>query len=121
MTIPKRCLFFGTGIAFYVCQMAAPLIFWINIDNLLTHNASSPDVSEGGTMAEKSSNIDYKLMLPGVIVTAFIGVLLALFPTGGKAAVDTIFGILTHNFKWLFLTFAAGKTQKHYFPAEQNR
>ena len=53
-------------------------------------------------MAEKSSNIDYKLMLPGVIVTAFIGVLLALFPTGGKAAVDTIFGILTHNFKWLF-------------------
>lgn len=56
-------------------------------------------------MAEKSSNIDYKLMLPGVIVTAFIGVLLALFPTGGKAAVDTIFGILTHNFKWLFLLF----------------
>lgn len=44
-------------------------------------------------------------MWPGVIVTALIGLLLALFPVQGKAAVDAIFAFITHNFKWLYLLF----------------
>lgn len=56
-------------------------------------------------MAEKSANIDHGLMWPGVIVTGLIGVLLSLFPKSGKEVVDSLFGILTHNFKWLFLLF----------------
>jgi BCCT family betaine/carnitine transporter len=56
-------------------------------------------------MTEKSASIDYGLMWPGVIVTGIIGVLLSLFPKSGKAVVDSLFGILTHNFKWLFLLF----------------
>jgi BCCT family betaine/carnitine transporter len=56
-------------------------------------------------MTEKSASIDHGLMWPGVIVTAIIGVLLSLFPKSGKAVVDSLFGILTHNFKWLFLLF----------------
>ena len=56
-------------------------------------------------MTEKSASIDHGLMWPGVIVTGIIGVLLSLFPKSGKAVVDSLFGILTHNFKWLFLLF----------------
>lgn len=56
-------------------------------------------------MTEKSASIDHGLMWPGVIVTGIIGVLLSLFPKSGKAVVDSLFVILTHNFKWLFLLF----------------
>lgn len=56
-------------------------------------------------MSGKSSNIDYTLMWPGVIVTALVGLLLALYPNQGKAAVDAIFGFTTHHFKWLYLLF----------------
>jgi len=57
-------------------------------------------------MEERSPRtIDYGLMLPGVIVTALVGVFLALFPVQGKAVVDALFKVLTHNFKWLFLLF----------------
>lgn len=56
-------------------------------------------------MKENDSSIDYSLMWPGVIVTALVGLLLAIFPTQGKAVVDTLFGILTHNFKWFYLLF----------------
>lgn len=56
-------------------------------------------------MQGKSSNIDLSLMLPGVLITALVGVALTLFPAGGKAVVDALFGILTHNFKWAFLLF----------------
>ena len=56
-------------------------------------------------MAGKTSTINYTLMWPGVIVTALVGLLLALFPVQGKAAVDTIFAVITHNFKWLYLLF----------------
>ncbi|MFZ0614384.1 MAG: BCCT family transporter [Desulfobacterales bacterium] len=56
-------------------------------------------------MAGKTSSINYALMWPGVIVTALIGLLLALFPVEGKAAVDAIFAFITHNFKWLYLLF----------------
>lgn len=53
----------------------------------------------------KSGNIDYGLMWPGVLVAATVGVLLAIFPVQGRAVVDTMFGIITHNFKWLYLLF----------------
>jgi betaine/carnitine transporter, BCCT family len=56
-------------------------------------------------MSEKSANIDHSLMWPGVIVTSIIGLLLSIFPKTGRAVVDSLFGILTHNFKWLFLIF----------------
>ncbi|MFZ0132078.1 MAG: BCCT family transporter [Desulfobacterales bacterium] len=56
-------------------------------------------------MAGKTSSINYALMWPGVIVTALTGLLLALFPVEGKAAVDAIFAFITHNFKWLYLLF----------------
>ena len=56
-------------------------------------------------MREKSTNIDHGLMWPSVIVTGIIGLLLSLFPKSGKATVDLLFGVLTHNFKWLFLLF----------------
>jgi len=57
------------------------------------------------SMQGKSSNIELSLMLPGVLITALVGVALTLFPAGGKKVVDTLFGILTHNFKWAFLLF----------------
>ncbi len=56
-------------------------------------------------MSEVSKKIDHTLMWPGVIVTGIIGLLLSLFPESGRAVVDTLFAILTHNFKWLFLMF----------------
>ncbi len=56
-------------------------------------------------MSEESAQIDHGLMWPGVIVTSIIGLLLSLFPESGKAVVDSLFAILTHNFKWLFLLF----------------
>jgi len=56
-------------------------------------------------MSEKPSNIDYGLMWPGVIVTGIIGLLLSIYPKAGRAVVDSLFGILTHNFKWLYLMF----------------
>jgi len=56
-------------------------------------------------MAENSTGIDHSLMWPGVIVIGIIGVLLSIFPKSGGAVVDSLFGILTHNFKWLFLLF----------------
>lgn len=56
-------------------------------------------------MTEKSMRIDHSLMWPGVIVTGIIGLLLSLFPESGRAVVDSLFAILTHNFKWLFLLF----------------
>lgn len=56
-------------------------------------------------MAGSTSAIDYKLMWPGVIITALIGSLLALFPSQGAAVVDAIFALVAHNFKWLYLLF----------------
>ncbi|MBI9090463.1 MAG: BCCT family transporter [Desulfobacterium sp.] len=56
-------------------------------------------------MAEESARIDHSLMWPGVTVIGLIGVLLSVFPTSGRAVVDSLFHILTHNFKWLFLIF----------------
>jgi BCCT family betaine/carnitine transporter len=56
-------------------------------------------------MNGKSSNIDLSLMFPGVLITLLVGILLTLFPIQGKAVVDSLFGILTHNFKWAFLIF----------------
>ena len=56
-------------------------------------------------MQGKQSKINMSLMLPGVLITALVGVLLTIFPAGGKKVVDTLFGILTHNFKWAFLLF----------------
>ncbi len=55
--------------------------------------------------ATAPAKIDHGLMWPGVIVTGIIGLLLSLFPKSGKAVVDALFAILTHNFKWLFLLF----------------
>jgi BCCT family betaine/carnitine transporter len=52
-----------------------------------------------------TKTIDYGLMWPGVIVTALISGLLAVFPAQGKAIVDALFKVSTHNFKWLFLLF----------------
>ena len=52
-------------------------------------------------MSEKPANIDHGLMWPGVIVTGIIGLLLSIYPKEGRAVVDSLFGILTHNFKWL--------------------
>lgn len=60
---------------------------------------------EEETVTENSSKIDYGLMLPGVIVTALVGLVLALFPVQGKAVVEATFGFLTHSFKWLYLLF----------------
>ena len=56
-------------------------------------------------MAEKTASIDHSLMWPGVIVIGIIGALLSIFPKSGRAVVDSLFAILTHNFKWLFLLF----------------
>ena len=56
-------------------------------------------------MSEKSAKIDHGLMWPGVIVTGIIGIILSIFPESGRAVVDSLFAILTHNFKWLFLIF----------------
>ena len=56
-------------------------------------------------MNEKSQGIDYSLMVPGVLMTLLVGVLLTLFPVQGKAVVDSLFAILTHNFKWAYLIF----------------
>ncbi len=56
-------------------------------------------------MIDSSAKIDHSLMWPGVFVAGLIGLLLSLFPESGKAVVDALFGILTHNFKWLFLLF----------------
>ena len=45
-------------------------------------------------MEERSPRaIDYGLMLPGVIVTALVGALLALFPVQGKAVVEDLFKV----------------------------
>ncbi len=44
-------------------------------------------------------------MFPGVLITLLVGILLTIFPVQGKAVVDSLFGILTHNFKWAFLIF----------------
>ena len=49
--------------------------------------------------------IDNSLMYPGVIITLLVGVLLSLFPEQGKAVVNSLFAVLTHNFKWSFLLF----------------
>ena len=56
-------------------------------------------------MAEKSSSVDPVLMWPGIAITGVLGVLLSIFPETGKVVVDTIFALITHNFKWLFLMF----------------
>ncbi len=56
-------------------------------------------------MNGKASNIDLTLMFPGVLITLLVGILLTIFPVQGKAIVDSLFGILTHNFKWAFLVF----------------
>ncbi|RPH51974.1 MAG: BCCT family transporter [Desulfobacteraceae bacterium] len=56
-------------------------------------------------MEEKSNRIDNSLMYPGVIITLLVGVLLSLFPEKGKAVVNSLFAVLTHNFKWSFLLF----------------
>ncbi|MFH1152348.1 MAG: hypothetical protein V1793_00910 [Pseudomonadota bacterium] len=39
------------------------------------------------------------VMWPGVIVTGIVGAPLSLFPDSGRAVVDSLFGMLTHNFK----------------------
>lgn len=56
-------------------------------------------------MSEKLKSIDFSLMFPGVGITLLVGVLLTLYPAQGKAIVDSLFAILTHNFKWSFLLF----------------
>lgn len=56
-------------------------------------------------MNGKSRDIDLTLMFPGVLITLLVGILLTIFPVQGKAIVDSLLGILTHNFKWAFLVF----------------
>ena len=56
-------------------------------------------------MGGRVSSIDHRLMWPGVIVTAGVGSLLALFPSQGAALVDTVFAVVARDFKWLYLLF----------------
>lgn len=56
-------------------------------------------------MNEKVRAINFSLMFPGVSITLLVGVLLTIYPAQGKAVVDSLFSILTHNFKWAFLLF----------------
>ncbi len=60
-------------------------------------------MEEGVT--RQQSVIDFKLMWPGVIVTAAIGALLAMFPEQGRTVVDAAFAVVTHDFKWLYLLY----------------
>ncbi|MGV8982213.1 BCCT family transporter [Clostridium sp.] len=54
---------------------------------------------------KKESNIDYGLMLPGLIVTLAISLPLAIYKEQGAKIVDIVFAFMTHNFKWAFMMF----------------
>ncbi|QUH24944.1 BCCT family transporter [Serpentinicella alkaliphila] len=54
---------------------------------------------------KNKSNIDYSLMLPGIIVTLLFSVSLVVNPEKGSAMVNSVFAFITTNFKWSFLLF----------------